>query len=131
MLRVESTLPAETEQLITQVIGLCIEVHRVLGPGLLESTYVRAVCIELGAAKVSHERERLIAITYKCVPLARYRLDLVVADQLVLEIKCVERLQPLHRAQLLAYLRAAKIRAGLLVNFNVEVLREGIKRVVL
>jgi GxxExxY protein len=131
MLKIPSPLTDEIEALVTRVIGCCIEVHRVLGPGLLESVYLRAICIELDAAGIAYEREKLVSLEYKGVPLAHHRLDLVVENELVVEAKCVEGLQPVHRAQLLGYLRASKLRIGLLINFNTPVLRDGIKRIVL
>jgi GxxExxY protein len=131
MLRVPSPLPQETETLITRVIGGCIAVQRALGPGLLEAVYVRAMCIELSATAIAFERERLVELFYRDQPVARHRLDLVVNEVLVLELKSVASIQPVHHAQLLGYLRASKLPVGLLVNFNVPVLRDGVKRVIL
>jgi GxxExxY protein len=130
-LRVPTTLPSETEDVITRVIGCCLEVHRELGPGLLERVYARAACIEFDAVGLPYQRERLVALFYRGQALAHHRLDLVVADQIVLEIKCVECLRPVHHAQLLGYLRASRLRAGLLINFNSAVLKDGLKRIVL
>jgi GxxExxY protein len=131
MLKVKSDLPVETEDLATRVIGCCIDVHRPLGPGLLEKIYARAVCIELDHAGIRHQREREIPVTYRGELLCQQRLDIVVADQIILEIKSVEHLNPVHRAQLTSYLRISKIRLGLLLNFNVAILHDGIKRVAL
>lgn len=131
MLRVESPLPDEVEAVIHGTIGCCIAVHRVLGPGLLESTCSRAVCIELHAAGIAFEAEKHIPVIYRGQLLCHHRLDLVVANQVVVEIKSVDRLGPVHHAQLLNYLRISGLRAGLLVNFNVATLQEGIKRIVL
>ena len=131
MLKVESDLPVETEDLATRVIGCCIDVHRALGPGLLEKIYARAVCIELDHAGIQYQREREIPVTYRGELLCQQRLDIVVADQIILEIKSVEHLNPVHRAQLTTYLRISKIRLGLLLNFNVAILQDGIKRVAL
>ena len=131
MLRVPSPLSDELEALATKVIGCCITVHRALGPGLLESICSRAVCIELEAAGIPFQREKQIPVTYRGQLLCYQRLDVVVADQLVLEIKSVERLNPVHHAQLLSYLRISKLRVGLLINFNTAVLQDGLKRVVL
>jgi GxxExxY protein len=131
MLEISSPLSDETELRIRRVIGCCIEVHRGLGPGLLESIYSRAIAIELAAAGLSFERERLVTVMYRGQPLCHHRLDIVVAGEIVLEVKAVDALSPVHRAQLLSYLRVANLRVGLLVNFNVAVLREGLKRVVL
>jgi GxxExxY protein len=131
MLRVSSPLPDEVEALVHRTIGCCITVHRELGPGLLESTCSRAVCIELHAAGIAFEAEKHIPVTYRGQLLCHHRLDLVVANQVVVEIKSVERLAPIHHGQLLNYLRVSGFRVGLLVNFNVPVLQEGIRRVVL
>jgi GxxExxY protein len=131
MLKVKSDLPIETEDLATRVIGCCIDVHRALGPGLLEKIYARAVCTELDHAGVQHQREREIPVTYRGELLCQQRLDIVVADQIILEIKSVEHLNPIHRAQLTTYLRISRIRLGLLLNFNVAILQDGIKRVAL
>ncbi len=131
MLRINSTLPSETDALIERVIGCCIQVHAAIGPGLLEGVCSRAVCIELDYEGIPYEREKQIPVTYRDQLLCHHRLDIVVAEQLILELKSVERLNPVHRAQLLTYLRMSKVRAGLLVNFNVAVLKDGIKRIVL
>jgi len=131
MLRVQSTLPGEIEVTMRETIGCCINVHRGLGPGLLESTFARAVCLELQAAGIPFEAEKHIPVTYRGHLLCHHRLDLVVASQVVVEIKAVDRLAPVHQAQLLNYLRVSRLRAGLLINFNVPVLQEGIRRIVL
>lgn len=131
MLRITSTLPAETEDLITRVIGCCIDVHRALGPGLLESPYCRAVGLEFDHRGIPYIREKEVEVLYREEVLCWHRLDFVVGDQLVLEIKSVEHLNPVHRAQIMNYMRLAKLRAGLLMNFNVAVLQDGIKRIVL
>ena len=131
MLRVKSDLPVETEDLANRVIGCCIDVHRALGPGLLETIYARAVCIELDHAGILYQREREIPVTYRGELLCQQRLDIVVADQIILEIKSVEHINPVHRAQLTTYLRISKIRLGLLFNFNVAILQDGIKRIIL
>ena len=131
MLRVHSPLPADVEELVARVIGCCIVVHRTLGPGLIETIYSRAMCLELKAAGVPYEREVQIPVLYRNELLCHQRLDLVVAGQVVLELKAVEHLAPVHQAQLLSYLRASKLRIGLLVNFNVPVMHEGLKRIIL
>ena len=131
MLRTHSNLPLETETLITRVIGCCIEVHRALGPGLLERICSRAVCIELGHNGIPYEREKQIPVKYRGQFLCNQWLDIVVANVLILEIKCVEKINPVHHAQLLNYLHIAQLRAGLLINFNVAMLQDGIKRMVL
>ena len=131
MLKTATSLPPDLESLIERTIGCCIEVHRALGPGLLETIYTRAVCIELDRAGISYEREKLIAVNYREELLCHQRLDIVVANQIVLEIKSVERLNPVYHAQILNYMRLSKLRAGLLMNFNIPVLKDGLKRFVL
>ena len=118
---------------ITQTdIGAAIEVHRVLDPGLLESAYEECLCKELVLRKVPYERQRQLPVDYKGMQLdCGYRLDLLVSDEVVVEIKAVERLLPIHQAQLLTYLKLGGWNVGLLMNFNVPVLKQGIKRVVL
>ena len=118
---------------VTQtVIGAGIEVHRALGPGLLESAYEECLCRELDLRKVQFERQRHLPVDYKGIRLdCGYRLDLLVASAIVVEIKAGDRLLPIHQAQLLTYLRLGGWKVGLLMNFNVAVLKQGIKRVVL
>jgi GxxExxY protein len=131
MLRVPTPLSDETEAIVHKTIGCCIAVHRVLGPGLLESICSRAVCIELEHAGLPFECERRVPVFYREQLLCHQRLDIVVAEQVLLEIKSVDRLNPVHHAQVLTYLRLAGFRVGLLVNFNVPILQEGLKRIVL
>jgi GxxExxY protein len=115
-----------------QVIGACIEVHRHLGPGLLESTYEQCLAIELASLGLKFERQRPVPVTYKGLTLDYgYRLDFLVADQLVLEIKATERLLPVHEAQLLTYLRLTGHSTGILVNFGAETVRQGLRRLTL
>ena len=118
---------------VTQtVIGAGIEVHRALGPGLLESAYEECLCRELDLRKVQFERQRHLPVDYKGIRLdCGYRLDLLVAGTVVVEAKAVDRLLPIHQAQLLTYLRLGGWKVGLLMNFNVAALKQGIKRVVL
>jgi len=131
MLKIPSQLSDDLESLIHRTIGCCISVHRELGPGLLEGIYRRAVCLELNATGISFEPEKRYSVTYREQFLCHQRLDIVVEGQLVLEIKSVEAIIELHRAQLLSYLRVSKLPVGLLINFNVPVLRDGLKRIVL
>jgi len=131
MLKLPSHLSDELEELIYRTIGCCITVHRALGPGLLETIYTRAICLELEAENISFEREKLYPVIYRGRLLCQQRLDSVVEGQLALEIKSVEQLNPIHTAQLLSYLRVAKLSAGLLVNFNVPILQDGLRRIVL
>ena len=117
--------------LITEkVIGASIEVHKGLGPGLLESAYERCLCYELSLAGLKFERQVPLPLVYKDVKLeSGYIMDLVVEDLLVVELKAVERLMPIHEAQLLSYLKLADKRIGLLLNFHIPVLKDGIKRI--
>ena len=111
------------------VIGACIEVHRHLGPGLLESGYEHCVAHELTMLGLRVERQRPLPLEYKGTRLeCGYRLDLVVEDGLVVEIKCVDQLLPIHKAQLLTYLRLTGLPTGLLVNFHETVLKNGLRR---
>lgn len=119
------------DPLTDKVIGLAIEVHRSLGPGLLESAYEECLCYEFAQHGVPFQRQVPLAIHYKSVRLdCGYRLDIVVDSSLILEIKALEQLLRLHEAQLLTYLKLSGIRTGLLLNFNVMLMKEGIKRLV-
>ena len=131
MLRVHSTLPEDLEDLVHKTIGCCIAVHRVLGPGLLEGIYARALGLELAAAGIPFQREKAYPVTYRGEVLCQQYLDLVVEDQIVVELKSVEQLIPVNHAQLLSYMRVAHKRVGLLINFNVVVLKDGLTRKVL
>ncbi len=112
-----------------RVIGMAIDVHRHLGPGLLESAYEECLCYELEQGGVPYQRQVPLPIVYKAVLLdCAYRMDVVVAGELVLEIKSVDRLLPIHQAQMLTYLRLSGIRIGLLMNFNTPILKEGLRR---
>ncbi len=121
------------EKLTEQVIGAAIEVHRELGPGLMESAYEECLCHELHLRGLKFERQMPLPVRYKGVGLdCRYRIDLVIEDTIVLELKCVEHILPVHEAQLLTYLKLTGQRVGLILNFNVSVLaRGGIVRKVL
>jgi GxxExxY protein len=113
-----------------EVIGAAIEVHRVLGAGLLESVYEVALCRELWLRGVSTERRVAVPVTYKGTDLkCDLRLDLVVEKKIIVEVKTVDRLISIHRTQLLTYLRLRDLWLGLLINFNVDVLRDGVRRV--
>lgn len=115
-----------------RVIGFAIDVHKILGPGLLESAYEECLCYELASHRVSFERQAPLAIDYKSVRLdSGYRFDILVVRALLIEVKSVERLIPLHDARLLTCLKLNGIKTGLLLNFNAIRLRDGIKRLVL
>ena len=118
-------------ELTETIIGCAIEVHRALGPGLLESVYEECLCYEIELKKLHFERQKTLPLAYKEVKLeAGYRLDLVVEEKVVVELKCVEKLMPVHEAQIMTYLRLAKIKTGLLINFFTPVLKDGIRRIV-
>ena len=113
------------------IIAAAIEVHRAFGPGLLESSYQEALCYELAQAGLSFQRQVPIPLNYKGVPLScGYRLDFLVEDEVIVETKAVEHLLPVHSAQLLTYLKCADKQVGLLINFNVPALKDGIRRMV-
>ena len=114
-----------------QIIGAAIEVHRALGPGLLESTYRDCLCQDLLVRGIPFQREVPVPLEYKGIALqCGFRLDIVVANFVLLELKAVSKLQPIHEAQLLTYLRLRGLHLGLLINFNIVVLKNGIKRLV-
>ena len=118
-------------ELATRVIGSAIEIHRALGPGLLESAYHECLFYKLVNSRLRAEKQKPMPLVFEQVHLeCGYRLDILVEDKLVLEVKSVEAIHPLHLAQTLTYLRLGNYRLGLLINFNVEVLRNGIKRVI-
>ena len=128
------TSDSEAERLdaITEkVIGGAIAVHRALGPGLLESAYEECLCFELSQARLGFERQVALPVNYKGINLdCGYRMDIVVEDKVVIEVKAVERLVPVHEAQLLSYLKLGCRPVGLLMNFHSSVLRNGLKRIV-
>jgi GxxExxY protein len=113
------------------IIAAAIEVHRQLGPGLLESAYQECVCYELSRMGIAFTREVHLPLSYKGLKLdCSYRIDLLVEDAILVELKAIEQMLPIHSAQLLTYLRASNKPIGLLINFNVLVLKDGIKRIV-
>ena len=121
----------EINPLSNQIIGAAIEVHKTLGPGLLESAYEESLCWEMALQKVPFERQKLLPLNYKGNSLdCGYRLDILVDNQIVLELKSVERIEPIHKAQLLTYLKLSGFPMGLLLNFNVPLMRDGIVRLV-
>ena len=117
--------------MLTRIIGCGLEVHKRLGPGFFESIYVRALCYELERSGLSYERERSIGIPYRDIVIPGGRVDLVVEGAVVVEVKSVARLEPIHEAQVLSYLRSTRLRAGLLMNFRTVRLKDGLQRVVL
>jgi GxxExxY protein len=119
------------DDLSNKIIGCAIEVHRNLGPGLLESTYEQCLAYELSLKNIEFKTKVLLPVTYKDIKLdCGYRIDLLVEDKLIIELKSVEELLRIHEAQLLTYLKLSGMNTGLLINFNVELLKHGIKRFV-
>lgn len=116
-------------ELTNRIIAAAIEVHRNMGPGLIESVYEVCLCHELAEQKLCYERQKEIMLTYKGIALdSSCRLDLVVEGKVVLELKSVEQIHPVHEAQLLTYLKLSGIKIGLLINFNSRLLKDGIRR---
>ncbi|UCE18739.1 MAG: GxxExxY protein [Gemmatimonadota bacterium] len=113
-----------------KVISAAIEVHRELGPGYLESIYEQALAKEFDSRKIKYERQKEIGIFYKDEQVGKHRLDFIVEGKVVLEIKSVERFDEVHRAQVISYCKASDLKVGLLINFNMAVLKKGIKRIV-
>lgn len=131
LLTTEDTESTE-DQLIGAVIGCAIEVHRLLGPGLLESAYEKALAYELADYGLSFEMQKALPVRYKSVDIdCAYRIDLVVENRLIVELKAVDHLAPVHEAQLLTYMKLSGLNKGLILNFNVRRLKDGIKRMVL
>ena len=119
----------EQDPLTGKVIGYAIEVHRILGPGLLESTYQQCLARELALNEVQFKLETPLPVEYKGVHLdCGYRIDILVEDRLILELKAVKEIQAIHHAQLLTYMKLSGITTGLLINFNTEMLKDGVKR---
>jgi GxxExxY protein len=131
MLKIVSPLSEDLENLAHDVIACCLAVHRELGPGLLESVYPRAVAMELEDRGLSFEMEKPLPVNYHGQLLCHQRVDMFVDGRIVLELKSVEMLHPIHVAQVISYLRLTKSRLGLLINFNVPILKQGIRRIVL
>jgi GxxExxY protein len=121
---------AELDELAHRVIGAAIEVHRVLGPGFLESVYEEALCVELAGRGIGFARQVPVGVEYKGRKVGEARLDLVVEGRLVVELKAVETIAPIHVAQVLSTLKATQLHLALLITFNVTVLRRGIRRLI-
>jgi GxxExxY protein len=123
-------MSTEINELTGNVINAAIEVHKALGPGLLESAYEECLCREFELRGIPYERQKEIPLEYKGFRLdCGYRIDVLVAGRLIVEIKACEALQRIHEAQLITYLKLTGLKVGLLINFNVPVLKEGIKRI--
>src|SRR4030065_2749848 len=121
----------DIEKLGSKIIGAAIEVHKTLGPGLLESAYEESLCHELSLRSLSFERQKPLSLTYKGKLLdCGYRLDIVVENRIILELKTCEEIEPIHKAQLLTYLKLSGLHLGFLFNFNVPIMRDGIVRIV-
>ncbi len=121
----------EKNILTNKIIGAAIEVHKHLGPGLLESAYEECLCHELNLVGLKFIKQKALPVKYKSIYLdCGYRIDLLVENKIILELKAIERIFPIHEAQLLTYLKLSGIKLGLLINFNVSVLHKGIKRMV-
>jgi len=118
-------------KLTEAVIGAAIEVHRELGPEFLESMYEEALCLELTERKIAFQRQPPIRVTYKGTPIGQGFIDILIENRLIVELKAVEELIPVHKAQIISYLKATGLWVGLLINFNVPILKDGIKRIVL
>jgi len=121
---------AQLDQVAHAVIGAAIEVHRLLGPGFLEQHYEAALCAELKLRGIYFERQKSIGVDYKGQTIGESRLDLLVEHELIVELKAVDALVPIYTAQLIAYLKMTGKKLGLLMNFNVPVLKDGIRRII-
>ena len=120
------------DELSNKVLGCAIEVHRELGPGLLESTYEQCLAYELNRAKIPFQLQVALPVDYKQIRLdCGYRIDLFVDNSLIVEVKSIDQLLKIHEAQILTYMKLTKVRVGLLFNFNVELLKKGVRRFVL
>lgn len=120
------------EDLTKRIIACAIEVHRRLGPGLLESAYEECLCHELDLQSIPFERQKSLPLQYKGRTLdCGYRIDVLADNKVILELKCTEKILPVHEAQLLTYLKLASLKVGLILNFYVPVMKDGIKRLVL
>jgi len=119
----------DINKLTGEIIGAAIEVHKVLGPGLLESAYEQCLCRELTLRDIPFERQKELPVEYKGAAVdCGYRLDVVVDNRVIVELKSREKLEPIHEAQILTYLKLTGLKIGLLINFNVPVLKEGVRR---
>lgn len=121
----------DINQLTGKIIGAAIEVHKSLGPGLLESAYEECLCHELSLRRVSFHRQRPLPLEYKGKKLdCGYRLDILVEDTIIVELKAVEKIEQIHKAQILTYLKLTELQVGLILNFNVPIMKDGVIRIV-
>jgi GxxExxY protein len=125
------SISAEVERVGRALLEAGLEVHRSLGPGFIERIYEEALCHQLTWRSVSFERQKVIQVLYKNMPLGEQRIDLVVGGLVIVELKAVDKILPLHEAQLLSYLKATNLRLGFILNFNVPLFKNGIRRMVL
>jgi GxxExxY protein len=128
--RSHPALDPKIERIVTEVIGAGLAVHRQLGPGFVETVYQRAIALELRLRGLGFEEQSSVGVQYRGEIVAQHRLDLVVERSVVVEVKAVKKLRPIHQAQLLSYLKASGYRIGLLMNFNVRLLVDGLQRFV-
>ncbi|MEO6063194.1 MAG: GxxExxY protein [Thermoflexales bacterium] len=126
----KSQLPPELDILSERIISAAMDVHRALGPGYLESIYEQAMVVELELRHIPFVRQGVVSLTYKGVRIGEQRLDFIVADAIILELKAVDVLSNVHQAQVISYLKASGLKLGLLLNFNVSLLRHGLRRLV-
>ncbi len=121
----------DINKLSNKIIGAAIEVHKKLGPGLLESTYEECLCYEFGLREIAYGRQISLPVTYKEKQLdCGYRIDILVEKSIILELKAVDKIESIHKAQLLTYLKLSNISLGLILNFNVPIMKNGIVRIV-
>jgi GxxExxY protein len=130
-MRSYAPIPEEAERAARALLDAAIEVHRHLGPGFLERIYEEALCHELALRGIPFDRQKPIQVLYKGVSVGEQRIDLLVGEMVIAEIKAVETILPIHDAQLLSYLKATSLRLGLIINFKGRFLKDGIKRIVL
>ena len=121
----------QLNKITEKIIGCAIEVHKILGPGLLESLYEKALYCEFKLEHLSYNNQLIIPIMYKGIKLGEHRIDTLVENEIIVELKAVSKIEPVFEAQLLSYLKLTGKKIGLLINFNVPILRDGIKRIIL
>jgi GxxExxY protein len=131
VLRVQSPLDEMTETVMRECIGCAVAVHRALGPGYLESIYRNAMRVELLTCGLTVDEERCVDVIYRDEMVGRQRIDVIVAGVIILELKAIDQIESVHTAQVVSYLHAAKLRAGLLINFRVPLLKQGVRRIVI
>jgi GxxExxY protein len=129
--RIREEPGSELDAIASRVIGAAIEVHRHLGPGFLEVVYEEALSVEFRLRSIPFERQKAISVGYKEIPVGEGRLDFLVAGRLIVELKAIEGPAPIHKAQVISYLKVTRLRLGLLINFNVPILKNGLQRVIL